>query len=243
MNADVWDRVAARERSADDGPGTDVVSYAPGGPTEADLRLLGDVNGKRVLDIGTGSGTNAVALARQGAHVIAIDRSDAQLATARRLATATEVRVEWHTCDAADLAFLRADSIDLALAASVAGEVEDLDRLLRQVHRVLRPGALFVFSYDHPMALAVGREGAAPGALPLGTLEVRRSYFDAQPVETEYEGERIRVWPRTIADVFSSLHRAGYRVEQLLEPEPPASSDPGPDIPRVVVWRARKEGV
>jgi hypothetical protein len=93
------------------------------------------------------------------------------------------------------------------------------------------------------MALAVGREGAAPGALPLGTLEVRRSYFDAQPVTTEYEGERIRVWPRTIADVFSSLHRAGYRVEQLLEPEPAPTSEPGPDIPRVLIWRARKEGV
>jgi SAM-dependent methyltransferase len=241
MNAEVWDRVAARDRS--DGVATDVVSYAPGGPTEADLRLLGDVNGKRVLDIGTGIGANAVALARQGAHVIAIDRSDAQLAAARKLATATEVRVEWHECDAADLAFLRADSIDVALAAGVAGEVEDLDRLLRQVHRVLRPGAPFVFSYDHPMALAVGREGAAPGALPLGALEVRRSYFDTQPVVTEYEGERIRVWPHTIADVFSSLHRAGYRVEQLLEPEPLAESDPGPSVPRVVVWRARKEGV
>jgi SAM-dependent methyltransferase len=165
------------------------------------------------------------------------------LATARKLATATEVRVEWHRCDAADLAFLRADSIDLALAAGVVGEVEDLDRLLRQVHRVLRPGAPFVFSYDHPMALAVGREGAAPGSLPLGSLEVRRSYFDPQPVETEYEGERIRVWPRPIGDVFSSLHRAGYRVEQLLEPEPLASSDPGPDVPRLIVWRARKEGV
>jgi SAM-dependent methyltransferase len=243
MNADVWDRVAARDRPADVDAVTNVVSYAPGGPTEADLRLLGDVDGKRVLDIGTGGGANAVALARQGAHVIAIDRSDAQLAAARKLATATEVRVEWHECDAADLAFLRADSIDLALAAGVAGEVEDLDRLLRQVHRVLRPGAPFVFSYDHPMALAVGREGSAPGALPLGTLEVRRSYFDPQPVETEYEGERIRVWPRTIADVFSSLHRAGYRVEQLLEPEPLASSDPGPDVPRLIVWRARKEGV
>ena len=37
--------------------------------------------------------------------------------------------------------------------------------------------------------------------------------------------------------------RAGYRVELLLEPEPPGSGDPGPDIPLVVVWRARKEGV
>jgi len=243
VNTEVWDRIAARDRSVDVDAIPDSVVYAPGGPTEADLRLFGDVADKRVLDLGTGDGTNAIALARQGAHVIAIDRSVAQLARARKLAAATDVRVEWHECDVADLAFLRADSIDLALATGVIGEVEDVDRLLRQVHRVLRPGAAFVFSHDHPMALAVGREGDAPGALPLGTLEVRRSYFDSRPVEVTHDGERIRIWSRTMADVFASLHRAGYRVELLLEPEPAGSGDPGPDIPRVVVWRARKEGV
>jgi SAM-dependent methyltransferase len=221
----------------------DAITYSPGGASEADLRMCGDVAGKRVLDLGTGSGTNAIALSLQGAHVIAVDRSVAQLTRARKLAATTEARVEWHECDACDLAFLRADSIDLALASGMLGEVEDIDRLLRQVHRVLRPGAAFVFSYDHPMALAVGREGEAPGALALGALEVRRSYFDASPVEVTQGDERIRVWPRTIAEVFASLHRAGYRVELLLEPEPIGADDPGPDIPRVVVWRARKEGV
>lgn len=243
MNTEVWDRIAQRPRMVEDDVIPETVVYAPGGPTEADLRMCGDINGKRVLDLGTGTGANAIAMARQGAHVIAIDRSVPQLTRARKLAATTDIRVEWRECDVADLAFLRADSIDLAFAAGVVGEVEDIDRLLRQVHRVLRPGAAFVFSYDHPMALAVGREGEAPGALPLGALEVRRSYFDAQPVEITHDDERIKVWPRTIADVFASLHRAGYRVELLLEPEPGRSSDPGPDIPRIIVWRARKEGV
>jgi SAM-dependent methyltransferase len=243
MNTEIWDRIAQRARAIDPDVIPSTVVYAPGGPTEDDLRLCGDLHGKRVLDLGTGNGLNAIALARQGAHVIAIDRSAGQLARARKLAAAMDTRVEWHECDAADLAFLRADSIDLVLASCVLGEVEDVDRLLRQVHRVLRPGAAFVFSYDHPMALAVGREADAPGALPLGALEVRRSYFDTRPVTITYDDERIEIWPRTIADVFVALHRAGYRVELLLEPESAATGDPGPDIPRVVVWRARKEGV
>jgi SAM-dependent methyltransferase len=239
-NTEVWDRIAARRSGAAD---VDLVRYAADAPTEAELRLCGDVKGKRILDLGSGSGENAIAFTKHGAHVIALDRSAAQLALARKLADAAEVRVEWHEGDVADLAFLRADSIDIAFAASVLGEVEDADRLFRQVHRVLRPGAPFVFSIEHPMALAVGREGAAPGALPLGALEVRRSYFDRQVAEVTREDERIRVFPRTIADVFASLHRAGYRVDTLLEPEPPHSADPGPQLPAVVVWRARKEGV
>jgi SAM-dependent methyltransferase len=238
-NTEAWDRLAARRGEAS---GADTVQFGSDLPTEADLRLCGTLAGKRVLDIGCGAGENAVAMARQGAHVIAIDASTAQLALGRKLADAAEVRVEWHTGDAADLAFLRADSIDLALSAGLVHEVEDLDRLFRQVHRVLRAGCPFVFSHEHPMRLAVGRDDNEPGGLPLGRLEVRRSYFDSAPIVTMREGEEIQVWPRTVADVFSGLHRAGYRVDVLLEPEVLRSADPGPTVPTSILWRARKEG-
>src|SRR5207344_3048506 len=189
--------------------GGESIQFGTDLPSEADLRLCGDLKGRRVLDLGCGAGENAVAMARQGAHVIAIDVSTAQLALGRRLAEASEVRVEWHHGDAADLAFLRADSIDLALAAGMVHEIEDLDRLFRQVQRVLRPGAAFVFSHDHPMRLAVGRDDHEPGGLPLGNLEVRRSYFDPRPIVTTRDDEPVQVFPRSIADVFSALHRAG----------------------------------
>ena len=239
-NTQAWDRLAARRGEA---TGAESVQFGADLPTEADLRLCGDLKGRRVLDIGCGAGENAVAMAGQGAHVIAIDASTVQLALGRKLADAAEVRVEWHRGDAADLAFLRADSIDLALAAGFVHEVEALDRLFRQVHRVLRAGAPFVFSHDHPMQLAVGRDDNEPGGLPLGRLEVRRSYFDQSPIITNRDDEEIQVWPRTIADVFSALHRAGYRVDVLLEPEVLRSADPGPAVPTSILWRARKEGV
>jgi SAM-dependent methyltransferase len=221
----------------------DVVHFGPDLPTEAELRLCGDVRGKRVLDLGCGRGENAVALARQGAHVIAVDEDGDALLDGRALADAHEVRVEWHASDVADLAFLRADSIDLTLAAGLLAEVEDVDRLLRQVQRVLRAGSAFVFSYDHPMALAVSRDDVAPGGLPLGRMEVRRSYFEAGPIRVPRDGAERTLYPRTTGAMFAALHRAGYRVDALLEPEPVRTSDPGPSFPSSILWRARKEGV
>ena len=56
---------------------------ASGSPTDPELRLLGDLRGKRVLDLGSGTGSAAIAFAHQGAIVIALDTTDARLARAR----------------------------------------------------------------------------------------------------------------------------------------------------------------
>jgi hypothetical protein len=93
------------------------------------------------------------------------------------------------------------------------------------------------------MRLALGRDDAPDDGRPAGPLEVRRSYFDDRPVTATRDGEKVRVFPRTIADVFSALHRAGYRVDVLLEPDTVRSADSGPAVPTAVLWRARKEGV
>jgi SAM-dependent methyltransferase len=222
------------------GGGFEAVHYGPDLPGERELRLLGDVRGKRLLDLGCGTGQAAIAVARQGAHAIAIDLSTDRMAEGRKHAQAEEVRVEWHPGDLADLAFLRADSIDLAMSFGALDEVDDLDRVLRQVHRVLRPGGAFVFSYAHPVALCTARDDGPDGALPLGRLEWRRSYFDRGAVTIERDGDKVTLYPRTIAEVFAAAGRAGFRVDVIIEPEA-RTADPGPAFPTAIVWRARKE--
>ena len=234
-NTASWDRIASGKGSD---PPIDVVRYGPDGPTEYDLRLLGNVAGKRVLDLGCGVGQAATTFAVQGATVIAVDASAGMIARARRLAEQEDVRVEWHHGDLADLAFLRAESIDLAFSAFALSEVDDLSRALRQVHRVLKNRAAFAFSYEHPIGLVVGREPPASPATPIDPV-VRTSYFAEDPVTVERAGERVRLYVRTVSDVFQALTRAGFRVELIVEPRP----SPEALVPRTIVWRARKEGV
>jgi SAM-dependent methyltransferase len=244
-NTEAWNRVARRERSGG-GPPTDAVHYGGALPSELELRLLGDVRGKRVLDLGCGTGQAAIALARQGATVIAVDASVEQIEVARERASLAEVRIEWHRSDLADLAFLRADSVDVAFSAYAVGEIDDLSRLFRQVHRVLRHHAPFVFSHAHPLALATAVDAPAPGTVPappVGPVEgvvVRRSLFDPSPIGVQHAGEEITLYPRTIADELTSLNRAGFRIDVLLESAP--VDDDRALVPTGVVWRARKEG-
>ncbi len=245
MNTDAWDRVARRERSGA-GPSTDTIHYGTGLASEAEFRLLGDVRGKRVLDLGCGTGQAAIALARQGATVIALDASADQIEVARERAARAEVRIEWHRGDLADLAFLRADSVDIAFSAYAVGEIDDLSRLFRQVHRVLRHHGPFVFSHEHPLALATAVDAPAPGTVPppastgVEPVIVRRSVFDPSPIGVERNGEEITLYPRTIADELTTLHRAGFRIDVLLEPA--SAGDDCALLPTSVIWRACKEG-
>jgi ubiquinone/menaquinone biosynthesis C-methylase UbiE len=218
----------------------DVVSYGPDCATEADLKLLGRLDGKRVLDLGCGGGPISVAMAKQGAKVIAIDGSAEQLGHARRLCEREEVSVELHQGDLAELAFVRADTIDAAIAVYSLGMVADLDRVFRQVHRVLRPDAPLVLSLPHPAWRAT--DGGEPPT-------VRRPYWDRTPLPWSDGGEQGADHPVTTAELFTALIRANFRVDTIAEPEPTPTSarsrwwKPGmASLPATLVVRARKVG-
>lgn len=218
----------------------DVVSFGPDCPTEAELRLLGRMEGRRVLELGCGGGPNSVAMTKQGAKVISVDSSSEQLGHARRLGEREEVSLELHHGDLADLAFVRADTVDLVLSVYALGMVADLDRVFRQVHRVLRPDAPFVLSVPHPAWAATDR-GDPP--------KITRHYWDPSPIEWIDAGERGADHPITISGLFTSLSRANFLVDTVLEPEP----RPGGArsrwwqptmtwVPATLIVRARKLG-
>src|SRR2546423_8909530 len=132
-NTQSWDRIASQRSGATP---TDVVQYGPDGPTEGDVRLLGNVAGKRILDLGCGDGQAAVAFTLRGATTIAVDSSVRMLDRARTLADHAGVRVEWHQGDVPDLAFVPAEPIAIVFNAYSLGEVGDLHRVFPQEHRV-----------------------------------------------------------------------------------------------------------
>ena len=83
-NAAAWDRHAAAYQAGAQLP-TDTAHYGPDIPDESELRLLGDLKGKRVLELGCGGAQCSIAFARQGATAIGVDFCAEQLAFARRL--------------------------------------------------------------------------------------------------------------------------------------------------------------
>lgn len=195
--------------------------WCPEGLREADARLLGDVCGRRVLELGAGAAAGARWLAAEGAEAVAMDLSAGMLRHARRGALQSGVRVPLVQADALALPF--ADSVfDIVCTAFGAVPfVADSAAVMREVARVLRPGGSWVFSITHPMRWIFWDEPDETG------LVARNSYFDRTPyVEFDDQGRPTYVEQhRTLGDRIRELVAAGFVLRDLIEPEWPADHD------------------
>ncbi|MEY9877843.1 ubiquinone/menaquinone biosynthesis C-methylase UbiE [Streptacidiphilus sp. MAP12-33] len=196
-------------------------TWCPEGLDEADARLLGDpaaLRGARVLEIGAGAAQCSRWLADQGALPVALDLSHRQLQHARRIDEQSErPPVPLVEADATVLPFADG-SFDLACSAYGAVPfAADTARLMREVHRVLKPGSRWVFSVTHPIRWAFPDEPGVEG------LTATASYFDRTPyVEQDETGAAVYVeHHRTLGDRVRELTGAGFRLLDLVEPEWP----------------------
>ena len=192
------------------------VSFGASVYNDDELRVCGEVRGKRVLELGLfGTVPNSVAMAARGARSIAIDPSKEHVQRARQAARNADVAVEFHEGQLADLGFLMNAVVDLAVCVHHITLDTDIARLFRQVHRVLRPEAGFVFALPHPTAMIF--DGGDPVA--------KRRYGDTSP---------------TIGDLTMALQRANFTIDVMHELTP--LHQPNAVVPSTLVVRARKLG-
>lgn len=114
------------------------------------LAFAGDLNGKAVLDVGTGTGRAAMLLARAGGHVTGVDASDEMLSVARRRAAEDGLNVVFETGDAHTLSF-GDRSFDVAVSLRVLMHTPEWRKCLSELCRVSRERVIV----DYPSVRSV----------------------------------------------------------------------------------------
>ncbi len=216
------------------------VALGPDLEGDETTRLLGHLDGKRVLELGCGSGDLSIILAKNGAKVIAVDQSTERIGEAREAAEVAEVKVEFHHGDLADLAVVRNEGIDLAVSVFALASVPDLDRVFRQVHRVLRSDTPFLFSLPHPLSVMARLDPNERSP------RLERTYFDTTTTAWQTDDAEGTIYAHRVGDVITSMARSNFRVDLVSEPRPvrraasPHWTDLAEWVPTTLIVRGRK---
>jgi ubiquinone/menaquinone biosynthesis C-methylase UbiE len=178
-------------------------------------RLLGPVDGLHVLDAGCGTGYLSLQLSERGAVVTGVDHAATMIDVSREVAPGAEFRV----MSCSDLSAFGDATFDRVVSNYLLMDTPDLERTVREFHRVLKPGGHCVVVFSHP-------------CFPQGTADVQDdgarisyewawSYFERTKV-TEPPWKHFTtefVWfHRPLSDYWRSFIDAGFRVESFEEP-------------------------
>ena len=116
-NREVWTRSNAEytDASARDAWTAEEITWGVWGVPESELRVLPDVDGKDVVELGCGTAYISALLARRGARPVGVDITPAQLETARRMQAELGLEFPLVEADAAETG-LPSASFDLAVS-------------------------------------------------------------------------------------------------------------------------------
>jgi SAM-dependent methyltransferase len=199
-----------------------------------------------VLDIGCGEGQiSRLAAAVPGVRrVVGVDPTAAQV----RVGAERGAGVAYGRAGAAALPFPDS-SFDTAVACLVFEHIDDVDRAVAEVGRVLAPGGRFLFFLNHPLL-------QTPGSGWIDDRILNEQYWRIGPYlveDTTLEQVDNGVWipfiHRPLSRYVNALVNEGMLITKMLEPAPPPgflarASEYGEaaTIPRLLFLRAEKVG-
>ena len=115
--------------------------------------VVGTWQGQTVLDLGCGGGFMSEALVKRGATVIGIDPSEAAVAAAKAHANKEGLGIDYRVSSGEALPLAEC-SVDCVVCVDVLEHVADVDRVIDEIARVLKPGGLFLFDTINRTMLA-----------------------------------------------------------------------------------------
>jgi SAM-dependent methyltransferase len=183
---------------------------------ESELRVLGDVAGKDVLELGCGAAQWSILLAREGARVVGLDYSERQLEHAQASVTGAGVEVQLVHASAESVPFPD-ESFDIVFADHGANRFVDPYAWVPEAARVLRRGGLLAFSESTPWEVICWDDER-----DTVSRELRLDYFGLHRLEDKDGLVQFQLpygeWIRLFRD-------NGLVVEALGEIQPPEGAE------------------
>lgn len=179
------------------------------------VELLGDINGKSILDLGCGDGSFGKELIQNGAfEYVGLEGSEKMVDAANTNLRNIKGKVIMDTMESYPYP---EKAYDIVTSRFAIHYVSDINQLFRSVHKCLKDDGRFVFSVQHPLTTS--------SFLSKQSGEKRESWI----VDNYFiDGEREEPWidhlvvkfHRTIEQYFTALRNEGFTILDLREGKP-----------------------
>jgi len=167
--------------------------------------VVGKLNGKKVLDVGCGSGYFSRILTAKGAKVVGIDNSKYQIEIARSLEMKRNSGIDYRISDAKKFKNTAPEKFDIVLMSFFLLELPkkgDVIKCLRSANDVLEKNGTLILSEVHPHFINKSIEGTS------FFMKNNKRYFD--------NGALLKAQTKTISGKKISFLDTHYTLEFLL---------------------------
>lgn len=211
MNQKGWNKVAPMFYG-----GTALPKYGPLAATEDDLNLIPDLDGKKVLELGCGSGHTLAYLRehKNAAELWGLDISAEQIRFAEEHLAAQQIPAKLYLSSMDENPGIPENYFDLVVSIYALGWTPDLSHTLELIYSYLNPGGVFIFSWEHPVYRSLRYEAN------IEKYVFENSYVEEGPViDPSWKGVEIVINHRMLSTYLNAIIESGLVMEQIVESE------------------------
>lgn len=178
--------------------------------SENKLHLFGDVNNKKVLEIGCGNGHSLKYVADIGADELwGIDISPEQVKRTQKYLSSKNINAKIICSPMENECKIPHNYFDIVYAIYSIGWTTDLNKTFNQIYSYLKKGGIFIFSWSHPIHKCVLSEN--------NQFIFYNSYFDESRYSFSIGNKKVILSNRMLSTYINYLSANGFFIEQLIE--------------------------
>ncbi|WP_435921516.1 class I SAM-dependent methyltransferase [Paenibacillus sp. DYY-L-2] len=209
-------------------------------------KMLPDLKGLKVLDLGCGFGELAIDLIRRGAaQVTGVDISERMLSIAKK-----HPQIDYFQSSMEDIEFQRHE-FDLIVSSLAFHYIEDYGSLIGRVATWLKPNGFLIFSTEHPMVLAhKSQEGWITDSNGNRLHWPIDNYNEEGPRSQFWGIDGVIKYHRKISTLINGLIHSGLMIQEIDEPESTVEGlEKMPKLmserrrPSFIIIKAQKHGI
>ena len=179
------------------------------------LEMIGEVQGKKVLDLGCGDAKFGVELLQKGCiSYDGVEGSENMAKEATKTLNGTEGKVHLSSIETWNFQTGNYDLVVSRLALHYLAELKDI---FQETHKSLGSNGRFIFSVQHPVLTSSIKSAAASSSK---TDWIVDDYFNSGERVEPWIDKKVVKYHRTIEEYYQLLKQTGFRIEDIREGTP-----------------------